>query len=143
MQLTRMFSCAWSSAIALVVFARTSSGSDGEPYSADTFVDPAPDAAGRYGAALLFVRWAEGQERPLGHLETDYLAFASTPLYGAYAALAHRPGGLSALADQQLAAGVMWVPGSLAYLIAGFISVYRWLEPGKTLEPRSEELSWT
>jgi putative membrane protein len=71
------------------------------------------------------------------------LAFASTPLYGAYAALAHRPGGLSALADQQLAAGVMWVPGSLAYLIAGFVSIYRWLEPGPTLEPRPEELSWT
>ncbi len=72
------------------------------------------------------------------------LAFASTPLYGAYAELAHRPGGLSALADQQLAAGVMWVPGSLAYLIAGFLSVYRWLEPDTILEPsRPEELSWT
>jgi hypothetical protein len=41
-------------------------------------VDDAPDATGRYGAALLFVRW-EGGERPVGHLETDYLAFAPTP----------------------------------------------------------------
>jgi cytochrome c oxidase assembly factor CtaG len=72
------------------------------------------------------------------------LAYATTPLYGAYASLAHRPGGLSALADQQLAAGVMWVPGSLAYLIAGIYFFYRWLEPAKpAAEPRHEELSWT
>jgi hypothetical protein len=42
------------------------------------WVDDAPDATGRYGAALLFVRW-DGGERPVGHLETDYLAFAPTP----------------------------------------------------------------
>jgi putative membrane protein len=72
------------------------------------------------------------------------LAYATTPLYGAYASLAHRPGGLSALADQQLAAGVMWVPGSITFLIAGIYYFYRWLEPAKPpLEPRHEELSWT
>jgi cytochrome c oxidase assembly factor CtaG len=38
----------------------------------------------------------------------------------------------------------MWVPGSLAYLIAGIYFFYRWLEPAKpTAEPRHEELSWT
>jgi cytochrome c oxidase assembly factor CtaG len=47
----------------------------------------------------------------------------------AYAALAHRPDGLSALADQRLAAGVMWVPGSLAYSIAIVVFAYRWLAP--------------
>src|SRR5204862_3955141 len=31
-----------------------------------------------YGAALLFVRWDEAS-RPAGHLETEYLAFGSTP----------------------------------------------------------------
>lgn len=41
-------------------------------------MDDAPDATGRYGAALLFVRW-DGGERPVGHLETDYLAFGPTP----------------------------------------------------------------
>jgi hypothetical protein len=54
-------------------------GRDGQPYSADTFVDDQPDASGRYGAALLFLRWAEGVAKPLGHLETDYLAFGRTP----------------------------------------------------------------
>lgn len=33
---------------------------------------------GRYGAALLFVRWSEGGERPDGHVETEYLAFGGS-----------------------------------------------------------------
>jgi len=41
--------------------------------------DDDPDATGRYGAALLFVRWAEGGDRPDGHLETEYLANGTTP----------------------------------------------------------------
>jgi putative membrane protein len=57
------------------------------------------------------------------------LAFAPSPLYPAYAELAHRPGGLTALADQQLAAGVMWVPGSLAYTVTIIVFFYRWLGP--------------
>ncbi|HEY2544279.1 MAG TPA: cytochrome c oxidase assembly protein [Gaiellaceae bacterium] len=57
------------------------------------------------------------------------LAFASAPIYGAY----------PSLTDQQLAAGVMWVPGSLTYFVAAFVAFYRWLD----VEPRPEELSWT
>jgi len=56
------------------------------------------------------------------------LAFASTPLYPAYAALRHRLGGLSALGDQQLAAGVMLGIGSIPFTIAVFVFVYRWLD---------------
>jgi putative membrane protein len=71
------------------------------------------------------------------------LAFAGTPLYGAYVA-ADRPFGMSAYNDQQLSAGVMWVPGSLTFFVAFFIAVYRWLEPDTPpAEPRHEELSWT
>jgi len=65
------------------------------------------------------------------------LAFAPSPIYAAY----------PSLTDQQLAAGVMWVPGSLTYFIAAFYFFYRWLEPGvaetTAAEPRPEELSWT
>ena len=65
------------------------------------------------------------------------LASASAPVYAAY----------SSLTDQQLAAGIMWVPGSLAYLIAAFAAFYHWLEPGPAEvprpEPRPEELSLT
>jgi putative membrane protein len=57
------------------------------------------------------------------------LALAPSPLYPAYASLAHRPGGLSALGDQQIAAGVMWVPGSFAFTIAFIVFLYRWLDP--------------
>lgn len=57
------------------------------------------------------------------------LAFAPSPLYPAYADLPHRAGGLTPLGDQQLAAGVMWVPGSLAATIAVVVFFYRWLDP--------------
>jgi putative membrane protein len=57
------------------------------------------------------------------------LALAPQPLYEHYAHLASRPGGISALADQQLAAGIMWVPGSITFLIVLFAYVHRWLVP--------------
>lgn len=72
----------------------------------------------------------------VGWLIALVLAFATSPLYPAYAAAPHRPGGLSAIADQQLAAGVMWVPGSLAYTVSIIVLVYRWLEP----EPSARRL---
>jgi putative membrane protein len=65
----------------------------------------------------------------VGWILAIVLAFATSPVYPAYADLPRRPGGLSALADQQIAAGVMWVPGSLAFTIAFVIFFYRWLEP--------------
>lgn len=58
-----------------------------------------------------------------------------TPLYGHYAALAGRPEGISALTDQQLAGGMMWVPGSIAYTIAVVYSFWRWLEPQSAGRP--------
>ncbi len=54
-------------------------GCDGQSYSVGTFVDDAPDPRGRYGAALLFVRWSDAGDRPVGHLETDYLCWGATP----------------------------------------------------------------
>lgn len=54
-------------------------GSDGAAYSAAIYVDDEPDAEGRYGGAVLFVRWSEGGDKPVGHLETPYLVYGSTP----------------------------------------------------------------
>lgn len=54
-------------------------GSDGQPYSVDIWVDDEPDERGRYGAALIFVRWAPSGDRPVGHAETGYLAWGATP----------------------------------------------------------------
>jgi putative membrane protein len=72
-----------------------------------------------YVTATMLVSWALAV----------VLAFAPHPLYSGYADLASRPGGLSALDDQRIAAGVMWVPGSLAFTIAIFVFFYRWLDP--------------
>ncbi len=55
------------------------------------------------------------------------LAFATAPLYAAYANLPSRPGGISALVDQQLAGGIMLGLGSLASTLYVFIALYRWL----------------
>jgi len=115
------------------------------------------------GTALLF--WAPLLEAPPVRARVDHLrravwfglaavpgwilaivlAYASSPLYPVYASLPRRAFGLSAIADQQLAAGVMWVPGSIAYTIAFVVFVYRWLEPAAAtpLDPQPEELSWT
>lgn len=57
------------------------------------------------------------------------LALAPHPLYADYAHEATRPGGLSALGDQQIAAGIMWVPGSITFVIVIFVCVHRWLAP--------------
>ena len=51
-------------------------GSDGRAYSAGLFSDDDPDAIGRYGASLLFIRWSADQQ-PDGHLESDYIALAT------------------------------------------------------------------
>ncbi|HEX3512332.1 MAG TPA: cytochrome c oxidase assembly protein [Solirubrobacteraceae bacterium] len=64
------------------------------------------------------------------------LALEPHAIYAPYVHEASRPGGISALADQQLAAGVMWVPGSIAFLIVLFGQVHRWLTPAAPRPPR-------
>jgi cytochrome c oxidase assembly factor CtaG len=56
------------------------------------------------------------------------------PLYAHYANLVHRPGGITAMTDQQFAGGIMWVPGSIAYSLTVMLGFYRWLEPDKSLD---------
>jgi putative membrane protein len=63
------------------------------------------------------------------------LALAPSPIYPAYASLAHRPGGISALADQELAAGVMIGIGAIPFSIAVFVLIYQWLDDER--RPRS------
>jgi cytochrome c oxidase assembly factor CtaG len=57
------------------------------------------------------------------------LVLVPHPLYAHYADLAARPGGISALTDQQIAGGVMWVLGSISFTVAMLVGFYRWLEP--------------
>ena len=88
---------------------------------------PALGDAGRavYATAAILVSW--GLAVAIG--------LASAPLYAAYADLADRPLGLSALSDQQLAAGVMWVPGSVPLTIVLLFAVSSWLTPAEDLRP--------
>ncbi len=67
----------------------------------------------------------------VGWLLAITLVIVPRPIYGYYASLPTRPGGITALTDQQLAGGVMWVLGSLAYTITFIIGFYRWLEPDR------------
>jgi putative membrane protein len=54
------------------------------------------------------------------------LSFATSPFY-AYAQLPTRPGGISALTDQQLGGGMMWVPGAITYSIVFVALLFQWL----------------
>jgi len=54
-------------------------GSDGHAYSVAVYVEDEPDERGRYGAALLFVRWSPSGDRPVGHAESPPLAWGRTP----------------------------------------------------------------
>ena len=72
-----------------------------------------------YAASTMIVGW----------MLAITLVMVQHPIYGYYAALETRPGGISGLTDQQLAAGMMWVPGSIAYTMVFIIGFYRWLEP--------------
>lgn len=82
----------------------------------------------------------------VGWLLAIVLTFAPEPLYAEYARLGSRPGGISAMADQQLAAGVMLVPGSVTFLLVAGIALVRWLgadgpEPVPQSQDSHEELS--
>ena len=97
------------------------------------------------GLGVLF--WAQVIDSPpvrprLGNLQrVIYVAAAATvgwalsialtlapfTLYAPYGELAARPGGLSGLSDQRLAAGIMLVPGSIAFAIVAALSLARWL----------------
>jgi len=70
------------------------------------------------------------------------LAFSQAPLYAPYVQLAHRPGGISALADQQIGAGIMWSAGDLPFGIAIALLVGRWLteHEAATRQPAARRL---
>jgi hypothetical protein len=53
-------------------------GMDGAAYSVALYVDETPGPDGRYGGALLFVRWNPAGDQPDGHLETECVSFGSS-----------------------------------------------------------------
>jgi cytochrome c oxidase assembly factor CtaG len=71
----------------------------------------------------------------LGMALAALLTFAATPLYAGYVAAAGDPA--TALADQQVAGGLMWVPGKLLPLVAAAAIVVRWLSAAEPSLGRS------
>ncbi len=55
-------------------------GQDGQPYSVDLLVDEVPDEQGRHAGGLLFVRCSPSGDRPVGHVETETLAWGRSAL---------------------------------------------------------------
>lgn len=55
-------------------------GQDGQAYSVDLFVDQVPDERGRHAGSLLFVRWSASGDRPVGHVESEALAWGRSAL---------------------------------------------------------------
>ena len=53
-------------------------GSDGASHSVEIVSDSSGDKDRPFAAYLLFVRWGHGDPVASGHLETEFLAFAST-----------------------------------------------------------------
>jgi putative membrane protein len=76
----------------------------------------------RGGVAMAMVFTTMMHTSALGAL----LALASSPWYPSYAAGSAT---LTGLEDQQLGGLVMWLPGSVAYVLAGLLTAYRWLSP--------------
>jgi len=93
-----------------------------------------------YGATVLYVFGTALQSRALGAL----LLFSPVPLYEAHAEGAALSG-IDLIADQQVAAALMWVPAGLVYSAAALASFFAWLRSadqaatrrdGQGLEPR-------
>jgi len=63
------------------------------------------------------------------------LTFAPTLWYPAYAATSGLSG-LSPLEDQQLGGLIMWIPGSIPYLVAALVVFVRWLRESESRSAR-------
>jgi cytochrome c oxidase assembly factor CtaG len=71
-----------------------------------------------------------------------WLTFSDRVLYPAYEAVPS-PWGIPALADQSTAGVIMWVPGSIAFLIPAAWIVLRALSPrGGARDPDQSEVAW-
>jgi cytochrome c oxidase assembly factor CtaG len=57
---------------------------------------------------------------PVNALTGIAIAFASTPLYPHYTQVA-RPGRMTILQDQMLSGILMWIPGSMMYIMAALV----------------------
>jgi putative membrane protein len=86
------------------------------------------------GGAMLYLFTTMLHTGALGAL----LTWSATLWYPGYAATAGQYG-FDALVDQQLGGLIMWIPGALAYLIAGLALAAQWLTGGATIRNTSPD----
>ncbi|MCB9423320.1 MAG: cytochrome c oxidase assembly protein [Ardenticatenaceae bacterium] len=77
---------------------------------------------------------------PPNMLTGAVIAFAQEPIYTYYTNVP-RLMGLSVMEDQQLSGVIMWVPGSMMYIIAALVLISRLLQ-GESRKPPLPEASW-
>jgi len=87
----------------------------------------------RGGVAILSLFTTAVHTGVLGAL----ISFARHPWYPAYATRA-AAWHMTALADQQLAGLIMWIPASVVYLIAALVMMRRWLRDSESSVSRRE-----
>ena len=95
-------------------------------------VDPAPHRMG-YPARVLYLLL----QLPLNSFLGMAILFADEPLYPHYATLGS-PYGITALADQQLAGGIMWFAGDIAFIAAVLAVVASWMRHEQRDAPAAE-----
>jgi len=65
------------------------------------------------------------------------ISFASSPIYAFYTRVA-RPGSMTILQDQMLAGVLMWIPGSMMYILAALVFLAQILGEEERKEPLPE-----
>ena len=95
-------------------------------------LDPAPRRMS-YAARLLYLLL----QLPLNSFLAMAILFADEPLYPHYATLGS-PYGISPLADQQLAGGVMWFAGDIAFIGAILLLIGGWMRHEQRDAPAAE-----
>jgi putative copper resistance protein D len=94
--------------------------------------DPAPRRLG-YPVRGLYVLL----QMPLNSFLGMAILFASAPLYPHYASLG-TPYGVSALADQQLAGGIMWLAGDVVFIAGVLAIVAAWMRHAERDAPAAD-----
>lgn len=77
---------------------------------------------------------------PINMLAGLAFVFATAPIYGYYEAMP-RLWGISVMQDQRIAGLIMWVPGSMMFLIAALVIISRWLQ-AESDKPPLPESEW-
>jgi cytochrome c oxidase assembly factor CtaG len=95
-------------------------------------LDPGPHRMG-YPARIGYVFL----QMPQNSFLAMSILFADSPLYAHYATLGS-PYGIAALADQRLAAGIMWVVGDLVFLAATMLVLGGWMRSESRADPSGD-----